>query len=191
MQGFVFSEFQEYVQRTYGFETWDGIAKKLHLNGKDYSLFHSYPTEDLEQLITSLSLMINRPYHDILEDFGSFLAPKLWRICKRMIPGKWSLVELLENLMGFTNKLLAHAISGVEAPPTMRCVKSGDEQVTIFYYSPRKMCHFGKGIVKGLGKQYDSEVTINEPHCMLKGGSECEIIFTIKKKAKIPEKSHL
>jgi predicted hydrocarbon binding protein len=187
MQGFVFSEFQEYVQRTYGFETWDEIAKKLNLEGRNYGLFHSYPTEDLEHMISTLSMSINKPYQEILEEFGSFTAPKLWRISKRMIPSKWSLPDLLANLMGFTNQLLAHAISGVDAPPTMRCERTGPDQVTIHYFSPRKMCYFGKGIVKGLGKQYGSEVSVTEPKCLLRGDSECEIIFTITKLPQTPE----
>lgn len=186
MQGFVFSEFQEYVQRTYGFETWDHVAKKVNIEGKNYSLFQTYPTQELEQVITTLSLAIDKPYYEIMEEFGAFTAPKLWRICKRMIPSKWDLIDLLENLLGFTNKLLAHAISGTEAPPTMRCTKNSENQVTIFYYSPRKMCALGKGIVKGLGKQYECEVSVREPKCLLKGDPECEIIFTVTKKTPTP-----
>lgn len=182
MQGFVFSEFQDYVQKTYGQETWDEIAEKLHVAGKTYSLFRSYPTEDLEHLITAVSHKIHRPYQDILEDYGMFIAPKLWKICKRMIPSKWTLIDLLENLMGFSNQLLAHAISGVEAPPMLRCVKTGDNQVTIHYYSPRKLCYLGKGIVKGLGIQYDCDVSYTEPHCMHRGDEECEIVFNVIKK---------
>lgn len=187
MQGFVFSEFQEYVQRNYGFETWDEIAKKNHVDGKNYGLFKSYPTEELEKLITTLSLQINKPYHDILLNFGLFLSPKFWRITKRMIPSKWSLPDLVENMMGFTNQLLAHAISGTEAPPNLRCIRTGPNEVTVHYHSPRKMCAFGIGIVTGLGPQYDCVVTHVQQHCMHRGDAECEIVFTFTPKKKQPD----
>ena len=181
MQGFVFCEFQDYVQRNFGPETWDQISEKVGVKGKSYSLFTSYPTSEIESLIKSLSEVTKHPYQELLEEFGFFTAPKLWRICKRMIPSKWTLTDLIMNITGFADHLLAHAISGTDVPPVMRCEKSGPDEVTIRYYSPRKMCAMGKGIVRGLGKQYGVDVTVTEPQCMLRGDPECQIVFHIQK----------
>ncbi|MDB2614147.1 heme NO-binding domain-containing protein [Chlamydiales bacterium] len=179
MQGFVFTEFQEFVRHNYGTKTWDQIAKKLDIKDKNYSLFQTYPTEDFENVIKELSSIIDKPYYDIMEELGEFSAPKIWKFCKWMIPPKWTLSNLLENVTGLTSNLLAHIISGTEAPPKMRCTVKGENEVTIHYYSARKMCAFGKGIVRGISKYYDCTVTITEPKCLLRGDAECEIIFTI------------
>jgi len=185
MQGFVFCEFQEYVQRTFGPETWDQIAERAGVKGKSYSLFSSYPTPELEGLIQQLSEVVRKPYQELLEECGMYIAPKLWRISKRMIPSKWTLADLIMNITGFTDHILAHAISGTDVPPTMRCEKTGPDEVTIHYYSPRKMCAMGKGIVRGMGRQYGVDVTVTEPQCMLRGDPECEIVFHMHKKVAV------
>lgn len=186
MQGFVFCEFQEYVQRSFGPETWDQIAERVGVKEKLYSLFASYPTSELEALVQNLSKVVKKPYQELLEEFGYYIAPKLWRISKRMIPSKWTLADLIMNISGFADHLLAHVISGTDVPPVTRCERTGPDEVTIRYYSPRKLCSMGKGLVRGLGNQYGVGVTVTEPQCMLRGDPECEIVFHIHKKASIP-----
>jgi predicted hydrocarbon binding protein len=38
------------------------------------------------------------------------------------------------------------------------------------------MCGVAKGIIRGLGRHYGERLVLEEPTCMLKGGSECQIV---------------
>lgn len=181
MQGFLFCELKDYVQRTFGFNIWDEIAAKVGVEAKNYSLFESYPDQEFQELLNLVASKAEKSNQDTLEEFGAYVAPRLWRICKRMIPAEWDLLDLLENLGGFSQNLLAHAISGSSAPPVMRCLRTKPDEVTIFYVSPRKLCGLGKGIVQGLSKQYKCKVQISEPSCMLRGDDQCKIQFHITK----------
>lgn len=179
MQGFVLCELQDYVQKTFGFNIWEEFAKKVGIENKNYSLFESYPDEEFYAILDLISKHSGKNKQETVEEFGCFMAPRLWRICKRVIPEDWDILDLLENMAGFSQNLLAHAISGSAAPPIMRCLRTRPDEVTIFYNSPRKLCFFGKGIIRGLGKMYNSKVQITEPSCLLRGDDQCKIIFRI------------
>lgn len=175
MQGYVFCEFKEFTQKRYDFD----IADRLFQSKGSYTLFNTYPFEEFDSLVTALSSLVHVPYQEILHQFGQFCAPKLWRICQRMIPTSWSFVEMLENLPNLSDALMANAITGTKAMETFSCQKKGADTVAILYKSPRKLCSFGKGVINTLADHYHSKVIVEEPRCMLHGDESCEIICKV------------
>jgi predicted hydrocarbon binding protein len=47
--------------------------------------------------------------------------------------------------------------------------------VVVTYTSARQLCALGRGIIRGLAREYKERVTIDEPVCMLRGADTCEI----------------
>jgi predicted hydrocarbon binding protein len=45
----------------------------------------------------------------------------------------------------------------------------------VTYTSARHLCAVGRGIIRGLAKQFRERVTIIEPVCMLRGATACEL----------------
>ncbi len=182
MRGFIFSELQEFVHKNYGIEQWFAATTAAGIDPEKYDLFEDYSLDEFGQILAALSVITKIPFQDLMWQFGSFSAPKLWRICSRMIPPNWSYADMLENLPQFSNSLMANALTGVEAKKTLTCQRDSDRSVTITYHSPRKLCSFGKGVLISLASQYDSELKIEEPRCMLKGDEACEMVCHVSNK---------
>ena len=60
-------------------------------------------------------------------------------------------------------------------PPALVCERTGLDEVTIVYSSPRKMCALARGISRGVAQHYGETVTINEEACMHHGAASCRI----------------
>ncbi len=186
MQGFIFLEFKHYIEQKHGIPSWDEIVTASGIPKKTYHTFVNYSYSDLVKLIDAVAAKEKKTYRDVLEDYGKYIMPKIWRISNRLIPKKWDLMDLLENTNHIFDRVMVNAISGQRAP-TMRCERRGPTQITIFYQSYRKMCAFGIGMVKCLGDLYGCNVRVEEPTCMLRGDKQCEIIFHITKKIGRPD----
>jgi len=171
MQGFVFYQFQEYVQQSFGLDVWSELIEEVGVQGKNYTLFTHYPTAEFKALVQSLSKHTKRPFQDILEDFGIYAAPKVWQVCKEMIPSRWSLTDLLLNITDFTHHLLARAVSGTHKLFPIRSEKTSQDEITLHYELPHTMCAMSKGLIRGLATLYGTKIAITE--------SDCQVIFSI------------
>lgn len=50
--------------------------------------------------------------------------------------------------------------------------------MVITYTSRRRLCAVAKGIMRGVGRHYREELTIEETTCMLSGAAACTLIAT-------------
>lgn len=52
------------------------------------------------------------------------------------------------------------------APPYIRCTPINRTEVRIVYDSPRRICHFAKCIISGIGRHYQQTLDVRErPAC--------------------------
>ena len=60
-------------------------------------------------------------------------------------------------------------------PPELKAERTAPDEVVVTYASARRLCGFGKGIVRGLARHFGETVTLDEPSCMLRGDGECRL----------------
>ena len=77
MKGAVFTEFIEFVEETYGFETADIMLEPEDGFDKIYTQGGNYPTEELIGLILSVNETMKVEVEEIVYQFGIYLFPKL------------------------------------------------------------------------------------------------------------------
>lgn len=178
MQGFLFFEFRQYVQKKLGLNIWDEILKKAGVGPKMYISLLGYPDEEFNAIIFAAAEIIGKSVPYVLEDFGMYVIPGYIRIASHKIDPKWNALDLLENVPIVFRHVLVSAFTG-SLPPLMKFVRSKPDEVTIYYTSPRKLCILGRGIIKGFAKYCNNEVKITELSCMLKGDPQCQIVVKL------------
>ena len=174
MHGFVYTELKDYVVAKLGADAWSTLLRQAGLKGKSYANFSEYPDSDAVQLVTAASEVTGLAPGVILEDFGAFLAPHLFRAYRPLIDPSWKTLEFLEHAENTIHRVV-RARNAHARPPVLRCRRTSPAEVTLVYASPRKLCAVARGIVRGLAQHYREEVTVTEPMCMAEGQPQCQI----------------
>ena len=173
MHGIVFDQLREFTLAGYGPDAWDQMLASVR--GRTvYYVSEDYPDEELEQLVRRATTLTGRPRNDLLLDFGGFIVPGLLKLYGVLLDPKWDLLEVLENIEGTIHRVVRLRHPGAR-PPYLRTVRSGPDEVSVLYNSPRRMCALGIGIIQGLQTHYGERINITEETCMHKGDELCTI----------------
>ncbi|MDN4164787.1 heme NO-binding domain-containing protein [Cytophagales bacterium LB-30] len=159
MHGIVFAELQKYVNVNFGAATWFALLKSSGLEGKMYLPTRPYPDEDIFAIVGSACKATGKTADEILESFGSFIAPDLMKIFGGSMDPKWKTLDFLENMESVIHK--AVRINNPEAtPPVLNVKRKSQNSVEIVYSSKRKMASLGLGLIKAVCKHYGEEGVI-------------------------------
>jgi hypothetical protein len=174
MHGFIFTELRDYVIARLGGDAWPTLLEKAHLGPKTYLNYRDYPDEEAVLLVVTASGVTGLPAPTILEDFGAFIAPHLFKIYRPLIDPSWRTLEFIENTEATIHNVV-RARNSAARPPTLRCRRLGPETLVVTYGSPRKLCAVARGIIRGLATHFQEKVEIVERDCMLAGQPTCQI----------------
>jgi predicted hydrocarbon binding protein len=172
VHGIIFSELKKYVDTKFGGSTWQTLLSEAGLGSKLYMTIQSYPDADAVALVMTASRLTGKPAPAILQDFGEFIAPDLVNMYHSLVRPEWKTLELLENVEKTIHTVVRSRHEGA-APAQIRCERVGANELVLTYQSARKMCPVAVGIVKGLGKHYNQQVSVTETSCMHRGASAC------------------
>lgn len=177
MHGIIFAELKNYVDAKLGVEAWSELLVSAGLGPRMYLAIQSYPDDEVVKIVTAASEKTNLAPGSILEDFGEFIAPHLLAMYRSLVKPEWKSLEVLEHTEETIHKVvrMQHADA---TPPYLRAKRTGSQQVTITYTSPRRLCHVAKGIIRGIAAHYGDVVTIAEPRCMHQGAGDCLLVVT-------------
>jgi hypothetical protein len=175
MHGLIFMELQKFVTATAGADAWPTLLPAAGVPKQSYLATESYPDQELVAIVTAASTALEQPASAILEAFGEFLAPGLFKVYRAFIPKDWRTMDLLENTEGTIHKAVRIRDKKAQ-PPKLICTRLSPDQVRIVYTSPRRLCFVAKGLIRGVAKYYGEEVTVTESSCMHKGAAQCEIL---------------
>jgi methyl-accepting chemotaxis protein len=175
MHGLIFLELKKYVDTRLGGNTWKQLLEESGLGTKIYMPIQEYRDEEAIALVSTASALTGQPVLTILEDFGEFIAPDLAEMYKDLIKPGWQTLDLIEHTEDTIHRVV-RIDNPTAKPPVLRCQRRGPHEAIITYNSPRKLCSVGKGIIKGVAKQFGEHITITEPSCMLRGDPNCEIV---------------
>jgi hypothetical protein len=89
MHGIIFKELQRYVSKKFGLPTWYALLQSVDLEKKIYIPTQNYPDAEINALVAAAAAAADCSPHQVLEDFGEFLAPNLLLVYATMIPAHW------------------------------------------------------------------------------------------------------
>lgn len=180
MYGVIFTFLKEYViERHGGEETWRTLLKATTGNAyKIYFPVKDYPDEEIVGLAQTASEALNLPLPAVLEDFGSYVGPRLMSFYPMYLKAEIDNTFDMIIHAGANIHDAIHRHNPERKPPQLSAHKESDDELIIHYHSHRKLCHVVRGIVRGLGERFNEDLSINETQCMYHGANECIIKVT-------------
>ncbi len=180
MYGVMFGFLREYVVKEHGGEeTWRTLMKssgqsayKIHFATVDY------PDKEIVALAVSAAEALNLSVADVLEDFGSYVGPRLLEFYHFYIEGHDTDVFSVVQYAGGHIHDQIHAHNPDRKPPQLSAEILNPNKMKAHYKSDRKMCPVVRGVLRGLATKFGEEIRIEETQCMHSGASECIIMVT-------------
>jgi hypothetical protein len=180
MHGHFFVGLKKYIVQKNGSNTWERLLKKSGIGEKEYETFTIYPDKELLALSFHASKILKKPYSEILENLGEFMAPDLIKRYKVLFNPEWKTLDLVKNCDNFIHRVIRIQNPGLN-PPNLQCTCSSPDEVEITYSSPLKMCSFAKGLLKGIANYYEENILVTEKTCVLKDSPNCLISVKLLK----------
>ena len=173
MHGLVHTQFKTYVEAKHGRTTWTALLESVGAaTNRVYMPIKDYPDEDMHALVAAMSKLQGVPEQSVLQDFGYYIVSALFDMYGAVIKPNWRTLDLLEHTESAMHAVVRANQPGA-SPPKLAISRVSPTAVVVTYRSPRKMCGFGKGIIRGIADHYGDEVAVEEQRCMLRGGPEC------------------
>jgi hypothetical protein len=177
MKGVVFTEFIEFTEEEYGFDTADEIV--VDENGEDriFTQGGNYEFEELVALVVSLHKISGDEVNLILFKFGKYLFGRLAKMASFLLKDAESSLELIEKVDTYihieVNKLYPDADL-----PKFRVISKDTNYLEMEYESEKRLEEFGKGLMVGCANYFNETLEINYES---KGENPHVSIFKIKK----------
>ncbi|HEU0298667.1 MAG TPA: heme NO-binding domain-containing protein [Longimicrobium sp.] len=178
MHGVIFSELRKYVENRHGEDAWKGLLRSAGLGARIYLPIREYPDGEAAALVSAASAATGVPARDILEDFGTFIAPDLLEMYRSLVRPEWRTLDFLEKTEETIHRVV-RLNDAAARPPELRCERTAGDEVLVRYASARRMCGVAIGIVRGVAAHYGECVEIVERRCMHRGDPECEIVVRV------------
>jgi hypothetical protein len=160
MYGMVNRAIQELVCAKFGDEAWEQIKS---VSGVDAELFirnETYPDDVTYRLVGAAAQVLGVDASVVLETFGEhwILSTAREGYGDLLDAAGKTLPEFLQNLPNFHSRVVL--IFPKLKPPRFRCTDVQADSLTLHYYSHRPgLTSMVVGMVRGLGKMFDTNVT--------------------------------
>ncbi len=177
MHGIIFAELKKYVDAKLGSGVWSELLETAGLGPRMYLAIQAYPDEEVVDIVTAASKKTGLAVGVILGNFGEFIAPDLLGMYKGLVEPHWRTLETIENTENTIHKVVRMQHSEA-TPPYLSAVRTGTEEVTVTYNSPRRLCQVAKGIMRGMAVHFDEVIIIDEKSCMHKRAAACVMVVT-------------
>jgi predicted hydrocarbon binding protein len=174
MHGMVHAELKLYVNARHGDLMWAKLVDQTGLGTAVLLPMGRYPDEHVTTIVNALSHATGNAVPVLLEDFGEFIARDLIGLYGALIKPEWRTLDLLLNTERTIHKVVRLQNPDAE-PPILRVTQGAPDEVIITYTSPRRLCAFARGIIKGIANHFGEEVTIADTTCMYRGDAACTL----------------
>ena len=182
MYGLVNKAVQDLIVTQFGNDKWEEIKRKADIGVESFISMNPYPDEVTYNLIRAASEVLGLPPDEILEAFGEYWTVYTARegYGEMLKLAGDSFVEFLQNLDNL------HARVGLIfpklKPPKFHCTDVTEESLRLHYRSERAgLAPMIIGLVKGLGKLFDTEVNVSIDKGRTNGHGHNEFLIQFKK----------
>ena len=172
MKGAVFTEFIEFVEENYGFDTADVMLEPEEGLEKVYTQGGNYPTEELIGLILSVNETEKVEVEEIVYNFGIYLFPKLVRMAPFLIQDSNKTLDVISKVDSYIHIEVKKLYPEAELPK-FKVDKLDSNYLEIEYLSEKRLEILAKGLMMGVAKHFNEtievelEVIAEEPHTVL------------------------
>jgi len=174
MLGVIFFVLQNHMEKRLGPSSWGRVVSLANLPATAYSPVAEYPDSEATALIAAASQLAGKPLGEFLEEFGVALAPELLAMYPGLVQPEWKTLDLVVNAEEVIHSVVRRR-NPLAKPPVLRCARYSTDEVRLVYASPRKLCQIAKGIIRGIARHYQEEVSITDESCMNDGDPFCAI----------------
>jgi predicted hydrocarbon binding protein len=175
MKGIVLVKFNEFVEELWGEEFWDEILTKAALPSK--GVFTTVGLYDDKEFFTLLGLVIDKKNisgKDAQFTFGKWVFKELYAAAP---PQAHNFKDVFEFLHGVQNVIHIEVkkFNPDALLPEFEFIHESPTELTFHYKSPRKLCYFCEGLIRGLAEHTGQTVSVSQTECEHEGGQRCLI----------------
>jgi hypothetical protein len=158
MKGLVFTEFIEFIEDSFGFETVDVMIANAGVSGV-YTQAGNYPFEEMLALLVALSKETNTEIATLLEVYGRHLFEKLAAIYPYIdrFTSTFDIVEHIDNIIHPE----VHKLYPEAELPSFVTLEHTQEKIVMEYHSSKSLEHFAKGLILGAAAYYGESIEVN------------------------------
>lgn len=175
MKGIVFNIFSDLVTDKFGLDIWDALIERTQPASEAiYTSSDVYPDGELMAYVGELSKITGLPGEALVRAFGNHMMHTFKRMHPEFMQGHTArsfLLSLQDVIHVEVKKLHPDTLL-----PTFEYeAHGGNEQLTMFYSSPRRLCHLAEGLIAGAGEVFSEKITLNHPECLHHGAARCRL----------------
>lgn len=172
MYGLVNRSVEELVVARFGSATWEKIRLAAGIEDEVFLSNESYPDEVTYRLVGAASQVLGLSPNEVLEAFGEHWVLKtaqesygtMLDMCGRNLP------DFLRNLPNFHARVMLHFPK--LRPPQFNVTDETPSSLVLHYDSHREgLTFFVIGLIKGLGKKFNTPVTVTQVATRAPGGT--------------------
>ncbi|MEO6260719.1 MAG: heme NO-binding domain-containing protein [Thermoanaerobaculia bacterium] len=182
MDGIIMNQFQRFVVSRFGRDAWTQLirAADVPLGEELLSVGATYPDAYLFAMVPVASQATGIAVPELLEQFGTFVAPTLLRVYAPLLNPTWRTLDVITNTEPAIHRVVRQRNPDA-APPELRVERTGPDEVSIDYRSQRKLCFVAVGISHGIANHFAETVSINQSECTHRGDRRCLIIVRLQR----------
>ncbi len=180
MYGHLFIGLKEYIESEFDIDTLNSILQESGADSSNHKILNNYPDQEFITIIEILSKTSSKPVPETLESFGKYMAHFFTRMYNVFFNKDWQFIDLMEHIEDTMHRKLRIYNPGLN-PPELICTRKSSSEVTIMYNSPRRLCDFAIGLIKGFAEHYKENISVTKESCILNQDSVCTISINVLK----------
>jgi len=118
------------------------------------------------------------PVSDLVRSFGEYMFPRFQQANPQFFADDMTLKSFLLSVDRIIHVEVRKLHPGAILPE-FEYKDDSDNELTMYYTSPRKLCHVAEGLIAGAAKHFNTEYTLEHPDCMHDGAKACTLKLTM------------
>lgn len=178
MRGIIFTEYLDFVENRFGYETVDHILSidGLTDNGA-YTSVGKYPFEEMVSLLVATSSRTNAGIPDLMSSYGEHVMTIFYKNYPDFFKVSKDSFTFLSSIEDVIHPQVLKLYPDAELP-SFDINRISDEHLEMTYHSTRRMGDFARGLIVGCLAHYQENADVIQENVTEDGSI---IRFTIKK----------
>lgn len=177
MKGIIFNHLAQMAEEVFGLEVWDNILTASGSSGI-YIASETYSDKELFALVNAAHELSGIPVNDLVRSFGEYMFPHFHQDNPQFFADDMTLKSFLLSVDRIIHvevrKLHPDAML-----PEFEYKDEQDDELTMYYNSPRKLCYLAEGLIAGAATHFKTQYKLEHPQCMHDGASVCALHLTM------------
>ncbi len=153
MHGSIYVLLKKFVEQSFDTATWETLLADVGLPGQQWDAATNYGDEAIGALVQAAASRLQLTPADVLQTFGEYIVPDIMATFGRYADPSWRTFDTIANTERALHYGARTDFPGIQ-PPVLNVTIQNANQLTIDYYSKRRMAALAVGIIKGIAKYH-------------------------------------